>query len=338
MSFVKLGHHTFDEGRKSPEEAEITISKPSNSISVGQTFVQDPFLDQLGLQNSSSLRPSASSGGDISRTDITQIPKYDGHINHHEVLKPQGTTSSSMNSLGGFPQCADHVHEPGVRRRSSSHFSNSSEEIIMFSGRKQAKNKRPNATNAPISREGRGEDTTGSIGLTKLSSLIDPSSIKCERVSKPSRSASPEGASIGFIPCTKHGTNAIKRGRVLPNDPNPTGSLSSMKTRKYEQLDDHVIITNQIHANDGSRTDQVSDVSDDSSTDGMDFRFSSRGYVAHIKNPPRNQNNREPDFRLFLGEKVSPKLKAVSTQVSGLSVHCTEATERSSVIMSYESV
>lgn len=329
MSFVKTGHRTFDEGRNSPEEAETTISEPPNSLSNGQASIQDFSLDNPSLQDSLSLRPSASSGGERSGKDIMRIPKYNGRINRHEIIKPQGIISKSTNSSGSFPPRANHPHEPAVRRRSSSHLSSSSEELIIFSGRKQAKNKTPSATNTPISREGTGEDAPGFIGLTKLSSLVDLPSTKCECVSKPSRSTSPEGASLGTTPCIKQPANVTKRGRALPDDPNPTSLGRSKKTRKYEQRPDLVIDTNRVYENDGSRIDQVSGVSDDSSTDGKELRFSSREYMAHVKSPSRNQKNPDSDFRLVSREKLFPELEVFSTQVSNLSVYRIEATESS---------
>ena len=324
MSFVKTGHRTFDEERNSPEEAETTISEPPNSLSAS---IQDFFFDKPSLKDISSLRPSASSCGERSRNDIMRIPKYNGHISHHEIIKRQGIISKSTNSSGSFPPRADHLHEPAIRRRSSSHLSSSSEEIIIFSGRKQAKNKTLSATHMSISREGMGGDAPGSIGLTKLSSLIDLPSTKCERVAKPSRSTSPEGTSLGTTPFTRQLANGTKRGRALPDDPNPTSLRRSKKNRKYEQCPAHVIDTNQIHEDDSSRIDQVSGVSDDSSTDGIELRFSSREHMAHVKSPSRTQKNPDSDVRLGSRENLSPELKFVSPQVSSLSIYCIEATE-----------
>lgn len=327
MSFVKIGHHTSEAGRTSPEEAGTTISEPSNRLSVGQVPIQEHFCENPGLQYSSSLGLSASPNGERSGNDFSRITKHNEHINHHEVIKPQETIPPSPNSLGNLPPYADHLHEPGVRRRSSSPLSSSSEEIIIFSGRKRAKNKTPSATNKPISRDGSGNDKPGFINLTNLSSLIDPPSISFERTSKPSRSISPEYPFLGTTSFMKEGANLMKRGRAIPDDPNPTGSLGSKKTWEYEVPADHVINTHRIHEHDGSRIDQGSVVSDDSSTDSLEFQFSSREHMAHVKSTLRDQKNRNSNFRLGLRRKSSPELAVISIQVSDLSVYCMEATK-----------
>ena len=203
VSFVKIGQHISEEGRTCLKEARTVTSECSIRPIVGQAFVQSPSFDKLGLQNPSSERLSTSVNGNRSGNDISQIPIHNGYFNHHEFRKPQGTMPISSGSLGKLSPRADHLHEPRVRRRSSSILSNSSEEIILFSGRKRAENKKSNATKRPVSREWSSEDTEGFIGLTNLSSLIEPPSMKYEHKSKPCRSTSPEGASLRKSSSTK---------------------------------------------------------------------------------------------------------------------------------------
>ena len=316
MSFVKIGQHLSEGERISPKEARTVMSERSIRPTVGQAFVQSPSFEKPGLQNLSFVRLSTSSSGTRSGNDLSQIPIHNGHINHQEFRNPQGTMPTSSGTLGNLSPRADHLHEPRVRRRSSSLLSNSSEEIIIFSGRKRAKNKTLSTIKRPISREWSSEDTEGFIGLTKLSSLIDPPSMKYEHTSKPCRSTSPEGASLGKSSSTKECANIIKRGWANPDNPNPIVLHTSKKTRKYKLLADHVVDTNKIDEDDSSTIDQVSNAPDDSSTDSMELKISSGGDMANIKGSSRNQKSGGSGFELVLKEPNSPDLTVISTQVS----------------------
>lgn len=326
MSFVKIGHHTPEEGRTSSEEAGPIISGHVNIPSFGQAPIQGLSFAKLGLRNSSSLRLSTSSGK-RSGNDPMQLPKHNENNSHHEVIKLQGIFPTNLGSLGSLPTHADHLHERGVQRRSSSPLSDSSEEIIVFSGRKRSKNETLNSTNRALSCEGNSEDIPGFIESTKLNSLVDHPSMKYEPTSNPSRSTSPGGASLEATSFMKRCADVVERRRAISDDPNHTGLLRSKKTQKYEVLASYAGDTDKIDGDDSSAIDQFSDLSDVISTDSMEYKFSPRGDMAHVEESSRNEKRRDPDLRLVLKKKGPPSLTVSSTQVSNPSLHSTKATE-----------
>lgn len=320
MSFVKIGHHTSDEGTISTEEAETKMSGPSKKPSFGQTSIQGPSFGNLGVQNSSS-RISTSSECKTTGNDLTQPRKHNEHVIHHEVVKPQGTILASFGSL---PPHRDHLPERGVRRRSPSSLSNSSEEIIIFRGRSQANAKTSSTTNRSTSCVENSENILGFVGLTKPDRLVDPPSTKHERTSKSSRSISPEAASLGETSLTKQSADSTKQGRSIPDKSSPIGlrrNRYSRSPRKYGILADHIANTDKIEDN-GSAIDRFSDVSDDSSTDGTGFEFSSVELMAYIRGAPGVENSHDDDHRVLLKKNLPSELTHISTQVSDPDLHC----------------
>lgn len=320
VSFVKIGHDTSEEGTISTEEAGTIILGPLNKPSVAQTPIHGSSVGRLGLQNSSSLSIPTSSNHNQTENDFTPLAKQNENVIHHEVMKPQGTILAGFSTL---PPYADPLLKRGGRRRSSSPLSNSSEEIIIFSGRKRATAKTPNATNWSTSFVESSEKLSGFMGLRKPNSLVVLSTAY-ERTCNPSRSTSPEGASLGAASFTKELADVTKGGRLIPDESNPIGLARSRNTRKYEILANYVADTDKIDEDDSSAIGQFSDASEGNSTDSGECKTSSKKHMAHFTGSPRNGKKHDLDYRDLLKNDISARRKAISTQVSDPSIHCLE--------------
>lgn len=325
VSFVKVGRAPSEEETLSTEEAATTTGGPFSIPSSAETSVHAPSLGRLGPQDSAALGTSTSFNHNETRDGFTQKPKQNEHASQREVAKPQGAI---LASFGGLPQHSDHLPRGEVQQRSSSPMSNSSEEIIIFGGRKGPAAKKVNATNRLASFvEGNGH--LSGFMRSRPSDEVDLLSTVHERTSNSSRSTSPDGSALGGASFTRDLADFTKEGCLAADKPNAVFPMRrfpmiSRNTRKYEILDNQL---DKSDEDESSAGDQLSNVSENNPTGSGEQKILENNNDRLIDSP-ENEIKYGPDYKIMSRKDSSAGLKVISNQVSDPSVQCHVADER----------
>lgn len=318
VSFVKVGRAPSEETILSTEGAATATGGPFSNPSSAEISIHDPSLGRLGFRNFAALGISTSSNHNETRDDFTQKLKQIEHTSHREIAKPQ---SAVVASFGGLPQHSDHLPRGEVKQRSSSPMSNSSEEIIIFGGRKGTAAKTMNATGRLASVVESNGRLSGFMRSRPSDELVDLLSTVHERTSNSSRSTTPDNSALGGASFRGDLADFTEEGWLAADKPNAIFTMRNRNVRKCEILDNQLTSPDKSDEDENSAGDQLSNISENDPTEHGKQKILKNNNYRWIDSPDDEIQYRS-GHKIMLTKDSSAGLGLISNHVSDPSVRC----------------
>jgi hypothetical protein len=276
-------------------------------------------LGNISLQPSSLFNISTSSNLTEGKDSFTQQSKDNGFINHYELFQPHDT---NLRDFGSLTPNADYLQQRGVGR-SASPTSTSSEEIIIFGGRKRPIAAKPHPVTFQTSLGENSEDLSCPIGSTSTKIVLPPYITLCEPTLSadrddtfsPSRSASADGASPGGASLEGALVRDIERELSISDESITINMGRSRTTREYEILADQLDNTRQSNEDDISAFDELSDVSDHQSTGLGQLEVFADEYSNQAGFAEFSKKSKDYDCETYAGKNLAARTKVIFNPV-----------------------
>ncbi len=293
---------------------EVIVPGPLIKKSAIKNSMHYHPLGNISLQHSSLFNISTSSKLTEGKDQQT---KENGSINHYELFQPHDT---NLRDFGSLTPNADYLQQRGVGR-SASPTSTSSEEIIIFGGRKRPIAAKPHPATFQTSSGENSEALPCPIGLTSTKIVPPPYITLCEPTLSadrddtfsPSRSASADGASPGGASLQGALLRDIERESSISEESIKLNMGRSRNMREYEILADQLDNTGQSNEDDISAFDELSDVSDHHSTGLGQRKVFADEYSNQAGFAEFSIKNKDYDRETYPGKNLAARTKVIST-------------------------